>query len=259
MTEHGDRRDNAVPFRSDPNSPNTLQTPSPYTSTAHTPTGPPGHVAQMEWRTSSTHLPPMSLPEPGTGHLAHSAPLVGIPVIVEPSDSVPEISNAKRMNRQTLPKLQLVPPPFHQHGHYQHHGSSGGESCGVQHTPSWDSQDSSASPNSAHSRCSSSSATWFSPHGLPSGSLSGTSSGFGGASPRSPSSLNYGPPSPYSPYGPSSPHAHMSRSGLAPWDAYGSGSSGTGSLNTGMTSLSFGERSHAHGQQQHWQDASSGP
>ncbi|KAI8360477.1 hypothetical protein B0O80DRAFT_204859 [Mortierella sp. GBAus27b] len=150
-------------------------------------------------------------------------PMAEIPMIVEPSVNVAEAPNSRRLNRQTLPRLQLAPPPFHQHTHHCNSGEDCNSEC-------------SASPLSSCSGCSS--ALWSSSQGPP----SGTSSGFGGASPRSPGSLNYGPPSPYSPYGLSPVHTQMPRSpALAPWNTPGPETGGSGQLNTGMNSLSFSE------------------
>ncbi|KAG0007733.1 hypothetical protein BGZ80_004307 [Entomortierella chlamydospora] len=173
----------------------------------------------LEKSPSSYHAPPHEH-EP----LSPSMQPHGIPMIVEPLDNAPRNDgpNSKRLNRQTLPRLQLVPPPFHHHQHqHQHHRRSNSAGTGP-HSPSFYGQDSSTSPSSAYSGYSSSTAPWSSP-GPYSGSLSATSSGYGygsGTSPRSPSFSNHGPPSPYSPYEPSSAHAYMSRSPvLAPWSA----------------------------------------
>ncbi|KAF9345141.1 hypothetical protein BGX26_003481, partial [Mortierella sp. AD094] len=210
------------------------------------PQGPGGEggSSHMEWRVPSTHSAALSLPAsivdlsleqsspsyraPPNEHepLSPSMQPHGIPMIVEPLDNASRNDgpNSKRLNRQTLPRLQLVPPPFHQHQHqhqhhHQHHRRSNSGGAGP-HSPSFYGPDSSTSPSSAYSGYSSSTAPWSSP-GPYSGSLSATSSGYGygsGTSPRSPSFSNHGPPSPYSPYEPSSAHAHMSRSPvLAPW------------------------------------------
>ncbi|KAF8984563.1 hypothetical protein BGZ46_007676 [Entomortierella lignicola] len=217
---------------------------SPYTHQEGR--GSEGTHHQMEWNNPSmAHIVDSNLPasivnlsldqQPSSYRAPQSeheplSPSSGIPMIVEPSDSASRNDgpNSKRQNRQTLPRLQLVPPPFHQHQHqhqhqyqhHQHHRSNSGGTGPI--SPSFYGQDSSTSPISAYSGYSSSTAPWSSP-GPFSGSLSATSSGYGyggGASPRSPSFSNYGPPSPYSPYGPSSAHAHMSRSPvLAPWGA----------------------------------------
>ncbi|KAI8596350.1 hypothetical protein EDD21DRAFT_419756 [Dissophora ornata] len=222
-------------------------------------------VQQMEWRKSATHLLPLShsgsvssseAPSP----IEQSIQQSGIPMIVEPLDIVSrtEAANSKRLNRQTLPKLQLAPPPFHQHHqhqhhqhqhHHQHHRSNSNGPL----SPSFHSgQDSSTSPNSAYSGYSSSTAPWSSSPGPSTGPLSGSSSGFGGGtSPRSPSFSNYGPPSPYSPYEPSSAHAHMSRSPvLAPWKASPVGPGGVEHVNNGGGS---GGSGHYQQRQQHYQ------
>ncbi|KAF9378046.1 hypothetical protein BGX21_003012 [Mortierella sp. AD011] len=232
--------------RSSVNSVTYSPAPSPVVpSPSHAyPLGPGGEgdSSHMEWRPPSTQSATSNLPasivnlslekSPSSYHapphehepLSPSMQSHGIPMIVEPLDNASRNDgpNSKRLNRQTLPRLQLVPPPFHQHQHqHQHHRRSNSAGTGP-HSPSFYGQDSSTSPNSAYSGYSSSTAPWSSP-GPYSGSLSATSSGYGygsGTSPRSPSFSNHGPPSPYSPYEPSSAHAYMSRSPvLAPWSA----------------------------------------
>ncbi|KAG0310859.1 hypothetical protein BGZ99_010513 [Dissophora globulifera] len=178
---------------------------------------PKSYTSQTEWIKSATHLsPPHSL--------ASSMQLPGIPMITEPSDSGSrsEAANAKRLNRQTLPRLQLIPPSSHQYHQpqqqhhtypypYHHSSSTGISSNGPVSSSFSNAQDSSASPNSVYSGYSSSSAPWLSSPSPYSGPLSGSSSGFdGGSSPHSPNFSHYGPPSPYSPYGSST--AHMPRS-----------------------------------------------
>ncbi|KAG0054928.1 hypothetical protein BGZ83_010053 [Gryganskiella cystojenkinii] len=232
------------------------------------PGGSPYGTGYGEWRPSLTHLTPLNLPGPvdsenqqqqqqqqqrhpslsnSGGESSSQQHLPNIPMIVEPSDHPPLTvdtrHHSKRMNRQTLPKLQLAPPPFHHHPQhhqqyqqqqpYQHHhrSSSGGSVSGAMGgppSPSFYGHESASSPNSAYSGYSSSSAPWSSSPGPYSAAYSGTSSSFGGTtSPRSPNFSNYGPPSPYSPYGPSSAHAHMSRSPvLAPWNSSSSSAAG---------------------------------
>ncbi|KAF8939325.1 hypothetical protein BGZ58_010036 [Dissophora ornata] len=96
-----------------------------------------------------------------------SVTLPSIPMIIEPSESIPSSSptdstsnngtlgsHAKRLNRQTLPRLQLVPPPFH------HRRSS--NSSGAPAAPSHYGQDSLTSPASTYSGYSSASGPWSS-------------------------------------------------------------------------------------------------
>ncbi|KAF9545881.1 hypothetical protein EC957_010385 [Mortierella hygrophila] len=181
-----------------------------------------------------------------------TAPMPDIPMIVEPSEhvSTPESGSlgtgSKRLNRQTLPRLQLAPPPFHQHsqhhnhhqqqqphqqqqqpqGYYQqqHHGyqqqhyhdqshhprrsrsNSGG---GYPQSPSYYGHDSASatSPNSTYSDFSSSTGPWSSSSGGP---YSAGQGGGRGGGPESSTSSSFGtsPRSPhFSNYGPPSPYS----------------------------------------------------
>ncbi|KAF9196821.1 hypothetical protein BGZ49_002699 [Haplosporangium sp. Z 27] len=164
----------------------------------------------------SSHLTPYSTsrdsarsPSPSLPSLNEmSVALHSIPMIIEPSES-PTASNsgaagshAKRLNRQTLPRLQLVPPPFH------HHQRSGNNHNGAPSSPSYYGQDSLTSPASTYSGYSSTSGPWSSTSSLgpfsANSSTGGPMSSYGGTSPRSPGYSPYGPPSPYSLYGPPS-------------------------------------------------------
>ncbi|KAF9172554.1 hypothetical protein BGX21_002971 [Mortierella sp. AD011] len=194
---------------------------------------------------STAHLAPFSLsgsssvdaprsPSPSLPSLSEmSASLPSIPMIIEPSESIhpssptTNSSHAKRLNRQTLPRLQLVPPPFHHH-------RSGSNQNGAPLSPSYYGQDSLASPGSSYSGHSSASGPWSSSSSLgpfSANSSTGPLSSYGGTSPRSPGFSPYGPPSPYSPYGsathasPTSPLAYSHPSGSIPlprlkeWDS----------------------------------------
>ncbi|KAF9152418.1 hypothetical protein BG015_005280 [Linnemannia schmuckeri] len=101
---------------------------SPYhplnPSAAHT------QGSYQEWKQPSRQLNPSSGGVPTsysneTTTASTTTSMPDIPMIVEPSEqiSTPELGSSgmgsKRLNRQTLPRLQLAPPPFHQHS--QHH------------------------------------------------------------------------------------------------------------------------------------------
>ncbi|KAI1298776.1 hypothetical protein EDD11_006746 [Mortierella claussenii] len=167
--------------------------------------------------------------------------------------------HARRMNRQTLPRLQLVPPPFH------HRRSSGGGPS----SPSYYGQDSLTSPASTYSGYSSASGPWSSsssslgpfsascssagPLSPYSGSHGGSvGGGTGGMSPRSPGlgagggyahHSHGGPPSPYSPnyqyHGPPSPYSTYSTYSTSPSTLYG-GAAGTSTAATATPSMSNG-------------------
>ncbi|KAF9927613.1 hypothetical protein FBU30_003035 [Linnemannia zychae] len=157
---------------------------------------------------------PRSLSPPSLPSLNDMAlTLPAIPQIIEPSDSDQYHHDqslnlhSKRMNRQTLPRLQLLPPPSHL-GHPNNHLNS----------PSSPSYRSHPSPASSYSE----SGPWS------------TTSSYGPFSAGSPSgSISYspgGPISPYSPHGPPSTMLSTSPSGyshsrsplfsprLSPWD-----------------------------------------
>ncbi|KAK3832793.1 MAG: hypothetical protein J3R72DRAFT_235228 [Linnemannia gamsii] len=181
-----------------------------------TPLQPPGPESLG---TNESSRAPSPSPLPSLNDMAVTLP--AIPQIVEPLDGPDQYdsssgSYSKRMNRQTLPRLQLLPPPF------EHHGRSNSTSShlGSPSSPSYHGQ---PSPTSAYSGYSSTSGPW-----------SSTSSSFGPFSTHSPSgSIPYspnGPTSPYSPFGPSSATLSTSPSGfshsrsplhsprLNPWD-----------------------------------------
>ncbi|KAF9921794.1 hypothetical protein FBU30_008132 [Linnemannia zychae] len=233
---------------------------------SYRPLNPPSTLGRthQEWTQPSRQLSPPSGGVPSSSYpskvtASAEETISDIPMIVEPSEQVltPESGistvGSKRLNRQTLPRLQLEPPPFHHHNQHQHSAqhqyqhqhygyhqqqhyrdhdqyhhrrrrSSSGS--GFPQSPSYYSTDA-TSPNSVYSEYSSSSGPWSTSPGGPFSSRVGSISGgphsgmssLFGTSPRSPQFPNYGPPSPYSPYGPSSAHAQMSPSpGLAPWN-----------------------------------------
>ncbi|OAQ31745.1 hypothetical protein K457DRAFT_124009 [Linnemannia elongata AG-77] len=193
-----------------------------------TPLQPPGSEPFNTSSTSdSSRAPSPSLPS--LNDMAVTLP--AIPKIVEPLDSSfapldqdqPDTSSgsySKRMNRQTLPRLQLLPPPFN-------HGRSNSTSShlGSPSSPSYHGHPS-PSPTSAYSGYSSTSGPW-----------SSTSSSYGPLSPSG--SIPYSPSGPTSPYGPSSatlssspsgfsphPRSPMHSPGLSPWDMAGHGAGG---------------------------------
>ncbi|KAF8948927.1 hypothetical protein BGZ47_001136 [Haplosporangium gracile] len=174
----------------------------------------------------SSRAPSPSLPS--LNDMAVTLP--SIPKIVEPLDGsfapLDQVQNdpssgsyAKRMNRQTLPRLQLLPPPFN-------HGRSNSTSShlGSPSSPAYHGHPS-PSPTSAYSGYSSTSGPW-----------SSTSSSFGPFSPSR--SIPYSPSGPTSPLGPSSTlssspsgFSHHSRSpihspSLSPWDKTGHAAGG---------------------------------
>ncbi|KAG9068464.1 hypothetical protein KI688_010734 [Linnemannia hyalina] len=179
----------------------------------------------------SSRVPSPSLPS--LNDMAVTLP--PIPKIVEPLDSslAPldqdqdhhdtssgSYAKPKRMNRQTLPRLQLLSPHFN-HGHSNstssHLGSPSSPSYHGHPTPS---------PTSAYSGYSSTSGPW-----------SSTSSSYGPFSPSG--SISYSPSGPTSPYGPSSatlssslsgfshhPRSPMHSPSLSPWDKAGHAAGG---------------------------------
>ncbi|KAG0331634.1 hypothetical protein BG000_010716 [Podila horticola] len=203
---------------------------SPYSpSPNYSPYPPSSPMTHHEWDPSLSHLAPLNLPVSVSSEstpvparsispVPSSVQLPGIPMIIEPSESTVETgSHAKRLNRQTLPRLQLVPPPFH---HRRPSNSGTGSAGGYKGpaSPSYYGQDSLTSPASTYSGYSSTSGPWSSTSSL--GPFSGNSSGAGSfaTSPHSPGYAPYGPPSPYSPYGP----PPLTRSpGLGPWGVGG--------------------------------------
>ncbi|KAG0359724.1 hypothetical protein BG005_000268 [Podila minutissima] len=203
---------------------------SPYSpSPNYSPYPPSSPMAHQEWGPSLSHLAPLNLPVSVSSEstpvlprpvsqAASSVQLPGIPMIIEPSESTVETgSHAKRLNRQTLPRLQLAPPPFH---HRRPSNSGTGSAGGYKGpgSPSYYGQDSLTSPASTYSGYSSTSGPWSSTSSL--GPFSANSSGPGSfaTSPHSPGYSPYGPPSPYSPYGP----PPLTRSpGLGPWGVGG--------------------------------------
>ncbi|KAG0318065.1 hypothetical protein BGZ97_004417 [Linnemannia gamsii] len=184
-----------------------------------TPLQPPGSESFGTTNTTdSSRTPSPSLPS--LNDMAVTLP--AIPKIVEPLDGSAQLdqdqhdpvsgSYAKRMNRQTLPRLQLLPPPFH-------HGRSNSTSShlGSPSSPLYHGHPS-PSPTSAYSGYSSASGPW-----------SSTSSSFGPFSPSG--SIPYSPSGPTSPYGPPSatlssspsgfshhPRSPMHSPSLSPWD-----------------------------------------
>ncbi|KAG0035391.1 hypothetical protein BGZ81_008991 [Podila clonocystis] len=199
---------------------------SPYSpSPNYSPYPPSSPMVQQEWDPSLSHLAPLNLPlsvssesTPGSRPVSPgpSVQLPRIPMIIEPSESTVETgSHAKRLNRQTLPRLQLVPPPFH-HRRPSNSGTGAGGYKGPA-SPSYYGQDSLTSPASTYSGYSSTSGPWSSTSSL--GPFSANSSGGSFAtSPHSPGYSPYGPPSPYSPYGPPPPTRSP---GLGPWGVGG--------------------------------------
>ncbi|KAG0084769.1 hypothetical protein BGZ92_009597 [Podila epicladia] len=203
---------------------------SPHSpSSNYSPYPPSSPMAHQEWGQSPPHLAPLNLPVSVSSESTPAPPrptspaipsvqLPGIPMIIEPSESTVETgSHAKRLNRQTLPRLQLVPPPFH---HRRPSNSGTGSAGGYKGpgSPSYYGQDSLTSPASTYSGYSSTSGPWSSTSSL--GPFSANSSGPGSfaTSPHSPGYSPYGPPSPYSPYGP----PPLIRSpGLGPWGVGG--------------------------------------
>ncbi|KAK5815331.1 hypothetical protein F5H01DRAFT_414149 [Linnemannia elongata] len=204
-------------------------------------TQPPGQL------NSSSGEPSTSYSNETTASTTASMP--DIPMIVEPSEqiSTPELGSlgtgSKRLNRHTLPRLQLAPPPFHQHsqhhnqhqqqqqpqgyyqqqhhayqqqhyhdqGHLYHRGrsNSGG---GYPQSPSYYGHDSASatSPNSTHSDYSSSTGPWSSSSGGPYSAGLGSIGGGRGGGPESSTSSSFGtsPRSPhFSTYGPPSPYS----------------------------------------------------
>ncbi|KAF9912625.1 hypothetical protein EC991_010051 [Linnemannia zychae] len=111
-----------------------LSSPGGPSNPYHPLNSPSGHRrgSYQEWNQSSGQLnqpaggsgAPTSYSNESTALVSASMP--DIPMIVEPSEQVsaPELGssglNSKRLNRQTLPRLQLVPPPFHQHSQHHH-------------------------------------------------------------------------------------------------------------------------------------------
>ncbi|KAG0267110.1 hypothetical protein BGZ95_002909 [Linnemannia exigua] len=202
-----------------------------------------------DWNQPSGQLSPPSGGAPPTSYskektTSTTASMPDIPMIVEPSGQVstPEMGSSglssKRLHRQTLPRLQLAPPPFHEHSQHhnqqqsnyqqqhhhphqgyrqqqqQHHNdhshrhshqhsrsNSGG---GFSQSPSYYGTDSASatSPNSAYSDYSSSTGPWSSSSGGPySAGLRGSLSGggIGGGEPQSSTSSSFGT-SPRSPH-----------------------------------------------------------
>lgn len=209
-----------------PRSPISPYSPSPN----YSPYPPSSPMTHHEWDPSLSHLAPLNLPmavssadsTPIPPRPVSPAPpsvqLPGIPMIIEPSESTVETgSHAKRLNRQTLPRLQLVPPPFH-HRRPSNSGASSAGGYKGPSSPSYYGQDSLTSPASTYSGYSSTSGPWSSTSSL--GPFSANSSGPGSfaTSPHSPGYSPYGPPSPYSPYGP--PPSTRSP-GLGPWGVGG--------------------------------------
>ncbi|ORZ26517.1 hypothetical protein BCR41DRAFT_348431 [Lobosporangium transversale] len=199
---------------------------SPLSPSHFSPTSSPSLSAQHSGQTFSsweshslTHLPPLNLSgtistNPSTSRpitpsslpsLSEiSANLPSIPTIIEPSNPVssPSMdmdgnnsttgSHAKRLHRQTLPRLQLAPPSFH-------HLHPSSNQSGVPSSPSNYGQDSLTSPASAHSAYSSTSGSWSSSSSsfgpFSTASSPGPLSPYGGTSPRSPGYSPHGLPS----------------------------------------------------------------
>ncbi|KAK3842027.1 MAG: hypothetical protein J3R72DRAFT_444246 [Linnemannia gamsii] len=178
---------------------------------------PPG---QLSPPSGGSGVPSTSYSNETTASITASMP--DIPMIVEPSEQVSTLEmgssglNSKRLNRQTLPRLQLAPPPFHQHSqhnnqqqpnfqhqhqhphqgyqqqyqqHYNdhshrhpHHRNRSNSGGGFPQSPSYYGTDSASatSPNSAYSDYSSSTGPWSSSSGGPySAGLRGSLSGGG--------------------------------------------------------------------------------
>ncbi|KAF9951499.1 hypothetical protein BGZ72_007011 [Mortierella alpina] len=253
-------------------------------------------VPYNERRRSTTHLAPFqhsgtptvsgssrpSSPTPSLPSLSDmSMNLPTIPVIIEPSEPLQPSSptdstsnnsavgsHARRLNRQTLPRLQLVPPPFH---HRRTSSGGSGHHSGAPSSPSYQAQDSVTSPASTYSGYSSPSGPWSSSSSsfgpFSASSSTGPLSSFGVPSPRSPGYSPYESSSPYSPYGhatspmPTSPAANSqfgpsssspmsSRpSGLSPWGAPSTG--------RGDSAGEFGSHAAGHASEPSQEDRSS--